>query len=79
MITVSLETAKKLQEAGWRKESHFTYNNTKDLFYFANPIEAKYQTRTFVYCPTAQEILDELPIYIDTKSNEYGSIVLSME
>lgn len=29
--------------------------------------------------PTAQEILDDLPMYIDTKSNEYGSIILSME
>ena len=71
-ITVSLETAKKLKDAWWSKKC-----------YFIERIRSKTKPKQHLLdeyrLPTAQELLDELPIYIDTKSNEYGQIVLSME
>jgi hypothetical protein len=87
-ITVSLETAKKLKEAGWEKETIFEYGVTGKLHYaFESDVIG-------FHAPTLQEILEELPNDImiikrgsqwqikDTKehkrfSNIYGECLLN--
>lgn len=53
MITVSLDTAKKLKEAGWSKETIFDMSDEWEIRSTKNNYPYK--------APTAQEILDELP------------------
>lgn len=79
MITVSLETAKKMKSAWRGKTTIFLFiNENKEASYYDDG-RSRSKDCFVTYAPTAQEILDELPIYIDTKSNEYGEIVLSIE
>jgi hypothetical protein len=80
-ITVNMDTAKKLKRA-WRTQlCDFCYDSEWFIFYknSYNYTDYPWPDWEIFEAPTAQEILDELRIYIDTKSNEYGSIVLSME
>ena len=58
-ITVSLETAIKLKEAGREKECSFYYQ-LWELRYYTRWQTVQLYDDTFV-APTAQEILDELP------------------
>ena len=58
MITVSLETAKKLKEAWWDKYTQLSIWRQWNIDFTDNTWESSYQ---YLYAPTAQEILDELP------------------
>jgi hypothetical protein len=58
-ITVTLETAKKLKEAGWDKECEFVYSPKGNL-YFTNNFDGKV-IKIECETPTLQEILEELP------------------
>lgn len=65
----------KLKKAWWKKQTRFVQKELRDVRYSW----ARWVHYLHTMLPTAQEIIDELRIYIDTKSNEYGEIVLSME
>lgn len=69
-LTVSLSTAKKLKEAGWSKETYFSYSirwdgigmlrDTTELRSYPD-LEYYFACPDGVYAPTLQEILEELP------------------
>jgi hypothetical protein len=67
MITVSLETAKRLKEAGWKKECEFVYGYPinkleKKRRLFHVPSSPRNQVvHACIEAPTLQEILEKLP------------------
>lgn len=64
MITVSLETAKRLRKAGWNKPTYFIWyfeNKEYTLKYYPFFIVDTMQVTDDLYAPTLQEILEELP------------------
>lgn len=64
MITVSYETAKRLKEAGWKKECEFVYYGigSLEVVYFGNSeLHRKDMPFPIYEAPTLQEILEELP------------------
>lgn len=65
MITVSLETAKKMKDAGWNKQTQFRYcfwwDWCKDEFTLYHEDQERISYTDYYEAPTAQEILDELP------------------
>ncbi len=65
MITVSLETAKKMKEAGWKKNTWFYYEFHKLNYQLhRNYFTKKKVPVSPLNAPTVQEILDELAEYI---------------
>jgi hypothetical protein len=66
--TVSLETAKLLKEAGFKKDCHFGFIDDE---YECNPSPMEWP----IYAPTSDELLEELPYNINLKGwNKYFSI-----
>ena len=57
MITVPLEIAKKMKESGWKKETFFRYERWDKWW---TKLTRRYGLY-WLYAPTVQEILDELP------------------
>jgi len=66
-ITVSLEMAKKLKEAGWKKETELKWYINR-LFpahlRFRNEVQREIDDTFLAYAPTAEEILRELPDHL---------------
>lgn len=52
--TVSLETAKKLKEAGFRKDTYFFWNLDLELNWYIQPVQGLFKS------PTTDELLEEL-------------------
>ncbi len=59
-ITVSLEKAKELREAGWIIPTYFTWNTT------TNSLCGGVSDMGYLWMPTAEEILRELPDHFVT-------------
>ena len=57
MIHVSKETAKLLNDAGWKEKTFFAYTEKSD-----DPVVTCSCPHDVVYAPTAQELIDELPL-----------------
>jgi len=66
MITVSLEMAKKLEEAGWEQKScHFVWVGEQIV-----GIQSAHYTGSSGYsAPTAEEVLRELPATLEWKND----------
>ena len=66
--TVSLEIAKKLQEAGWGKECYFlSPKDSEELMHFSRG--KTYGPEELYWRPMLNELLEELPVRIE---NKYG-------
>jgi len=64
-ITVSLETAKKMQEAGWSKKCAYSFCDVQP--YWVNLV---YKWSKGIPAQMFEEILDELPTYITIDGRE---------
>jgi len=83
MKTVTLETAKKLREAGFPQETHHKWiegSNGQGVYFLDCDLRviASHKGWDIVAAPTAEEVLDQLPAWIKMEDDE-GQAYLIVE
>ena len=75
-ITTSLELSKKLKEVGFPQDTYFYWSKNMDLVHWRveNREFYKVDLRTDIAAPTAEELLEWLPAYIDKKQGLWLSL-----
>ncbi len=77
---ITLETANKLKEAGWSKETEFYHTPNGLIHKSRGELDSTWEMVNKYPCPSLEEILSELP-YDTTllKHIEYGYVASSLD